>query len=200
MDKLLFWQTVKDISQLKLGVHTRTADSWSRKIQKIGFLKSVFGNVIELQDSSNKLLTINSTLYIIIQQAKELNGSWETIKPQDIDGGMIIKSFGKFPFYKHTSFAIVSSVKKTMNGCYADLLIDNLDTYKSYWFKHDVQKFVIDNNPIKFNSGGYFKATDVSNPFYDEKFPHKCPHCGNAAYIGGMNNIDCKIKCKDSLK
>lgn len=27
-------------------------------------------------------------------------------------------------------------------------------------------------------------------------WPHKCPRCGNPAYIGGMNNVDCKAKCQ----
>jgi hypothetical protein len=31
----------------------------------------------------------------------------------------------------------------------------------------------------------------------DDDYPHKCPFCGNAAYVGATK-IDCKARCEDS--
>jgi len=31
----------------------------------------------------------------------------------------------------------------------------------------------------------------------DDEYPHKCPYCGNAAFVG-LNKVDCKANCKDS--
>lgn len=33
----------------------------------------------------------------------------------------------------------------------------------------------------------------------NENFPHKCPHCGAAAYVG-LNAVDCRAKCPRSEK
>lgn len=72
---------------------------------------------------------------------------------------------------------------------------------------YNLETYLLKNN-VEFNNDQYSYSSEMSdfliyNPrarvywqslLKDDKFPHLCPFCGRAAYIGFMQ-IECKAKC-----
>jgi len=68
-------------------------------------------------------------------------------------------------------------------------------------YKYDLKPDVIATSGGGGGGGGIVTVTSVTQapaiivpkPF-DPRFPHKCPHCGGAAYIG-LVDVDCQEMC-----
>ena len=210
MTKLIQWENIHDINRLIIGKKVRVADKYSRQETDRGIVNAV-GNsafVIEIPNNLGPRIKhrIAFSPHVIVQQGIELQGVWKEHDPSQLVNGCMIKSFGRFPFYSHTSYAVVSNVKQSGKIITCDLWIDHLDVYSNY-ILHDHEKvevwhssFTSFNPTLKFDDP--INSHDIKEIKVkpDNNYPHNCPHCNGPAYISFTDQVDCMNKCKESLQ